>query len=155
MFVGPRPFGDHRGPLRMGVRASSAMGAPRPPSHLRGGLLRFGATYAPAAWVWGPPLLWEHRSPRPIGVGPPQIWDHRGPYHMGEGASTTLGPPRPRRMDVEAPSLLGPPRPPPHVQGHLLRFETMEAPAAWARGPPQIGDHLCPRRMSVAPPCVL
>ena len=49
---------------------------------------------------------------------------------MGEGASCVSGPPRP----------------PPHVRGVLLRFGTTEAPAAWARGPLSLGDHLGPRR---------
>ena len=51
---------------------------------------------------------------------------------MGEGASPALGPPRP----------------PPHGRGDVLRFGATEAPAAWARGPPPLGDHRGPRRVS-------
>ena len=63
----------------MGEGASFALGAPRPPLHGRGGLLRFVTIAAPAPW----------------GRGPPSLWDHRVPRHMGEGASFALGPPRP------------------------------------------------------------
>ena len=63
----------------MGERASLALGPPRPPTHLRGGILRFGTTEAPTAWVRGPRAL----------------RDDRGPHRMGEGASFALGPPGP------------------------------------------------------------
>ena len=91
----------------MGEEASFALGPPRPPPHGRGGLLRFGITQAPAAWVRGPPSFWDHRGPHRMGgggllrfgttkaptawaMGPPSLWDHRGPHRMGVGASFIL-----------------------------------------------------------------
>ena len=70
----------------MGEEASFALGPLRPPPHGRGGLLRFGTTEAPAAWVRGPPSLWDHRGPRRMGAGP-SLWDHRGPRHESARAS--------------------------------------------------------------------
>ena len=63
----------------MGAGASFALGPPGPRSYGRVGLLRFGATEAPAA----------------MARGPLSIWDHRGPHRMGVGASFALGPPGP------------------------------------------------------------
>ena len=92
----------------MGVGASFVLGPSRPPLRWRGGLLRVWIIEAPVAWVWGPPLIWDHRGPRRVGAGasfalgqvpaalarPPRL-DHRGPCRMGVGASFDLGPPRP------------------------------------------------------------
>ena len=50
-------------------------------------------------------------------------------------------------MGAGASFALRPPRPPPHGREDLLLFGTIQAPVAWARGPPSLWDHLCPRRM--------
>ena len=156
----------------MGEEASFALGPPRLPPHGRGGLLRFGTTGGLTAWAWGPPSLWEHRSP----------------HRTGEWASFNLGPPRPpahgrgdlfRFGTTEAltalargpPSLcdrvgllpFGTPSPPAHGRWGLLRFGTTEVPTAWgllrfgttgdptpwAWGPPSLWDHRGARRMGL------
>ena len=47
---------------------------------------------------------------------------------------------------------LGSARPLPRGRGGPLRFGTTEAPSAWARGPPSLGDHGGPRRMDEEAP---
>ena len=49
----------------------------------------------------------------------------------------------------------GSPRPPPHGQGGPLRLGITEAPTAWARGPPSLGDHRGPNRMGEGAPFAL
>ena len=89
----------------MDAGASFVLGPRRPPLHGRAGLLRFRTTAVRAAWARGPPRLWDHRSPR----------------RMGLGASSALGPPRPpphgcgdllRLGTTEAPAAWAPGPPP-------------------------------------------
>ena len=51
----------------MDVGASFALKPPMPPLHGPGGG-RLGIIEAPATWPWGPPLLWDHRGPRGMGM---------------------------------------------------------------------------------------
>ena len=77
----------------MGEGASFTLGPPRPASHGRGALLRFGTTEAYAAWAGGTPSL----SPRPPGgrPGPVLVCDPPPPRVLkdsGAGSATNKCP---------------------------------------------------------------
>ena len=115
----------------MGMGASSVWESSRPPPHGRGGLLRTRTIHAPTACVWGPPPLWDHQGPRPMGLGVSFALESSRPCGMGMGASFALGSSRP----------------PPHGQGGLLRFGIIEAPATLAWGPLCLWDPPPPHGM--------
>ena len=101
----------HRGPHRMGARASLVLGPPRAPPQVRRGVHRVWITKGPAADVGAafalgqprtlPKACWallcfgSNKASSPRVWGPPSRLDHLGPHGMGMGASLTLQPPRP------------------------------------------------------------
>ena len=116
------------------------MGASPLRDHLRSGIIE-----APAAWVWGPSLPYDLRSPRSMGgvasfaLGPPRsLVQARGgslsfgiieaPAAWAPGPSSLWNHPSLRCMGVESSFALGPSTPPPHGRGGLFRFGTTEVP---------------------------